>query len=165
MLEVDGEEHTHTYAKEEANEPPISYMEHSLRSTGVGTAEQQSYICTALADDQGGGHYSPIYHSSSSSISQTIAAKDANTATLLGPQTYLYFFFILLLFFNITFTFQPYSWDFLPSTSFWTSRGHRCRPFSPPVRAFIFLLRIGFSIPTARRFSSNVANPRSCAFR
>ena len=28
-----------------------------------------------------------------------------------------------------------------------------------------FLSRIGFSIPTARRFSSNVANARSCAFR
>ena len=50
---------------------------------------------------------------------------------------------------------------FLPSAIFWTSRGHRCRPFSPPVRAFNFLWRIGFSIPTARRFSSNVANSRS----
>ena len=39
----------------------------------------------------------------------------------------------------------------------------RCRPF-PPVRAFI-LSRIGFSIPTARRFSSNVANSRCRAFR
>ena len=29
---------------------------------------------------------------------------------------------------------------FLPSTSFWTSRGHRCPPFSPPVLAFIFCL-------------------------
>ena len=37
-------------------------------------------------------------------------------------------------------------------------------PYSPPVRALIFLLRIGFSIPTARRFSSNVANSRSHAF-
>ena len=30
------------------------------------------------------------------------------------------------------------SWEVLPSAIFWTSRGHRCRPFSPPVRAFIF---------------------------
>ena len=27
----------------------------------------------------------------------------------------------------------------LPSAIFWTSRGHRCRPFPPPVRAFIFI--------------------------
>ena len=37
-------------------------------------------------------------------------------------------------------------------SSFWTSRGHRCRPFSLPVLAFNFLSRIGFSNPTARRF-------------
>ena len=34
----------------------------------------------------------------------------------------------------------------------WTSSGHRCRPFSPPVLAFQFVTRIGFSNPTARRF-------------
>ena len=34
----------------------------------------------------------------------------------------------------------------------------------PPVRAF-FLSRVGFSIPPARRFSSNVAHSRSRAFR
>ena len=44
----------------------------------------------------------------------------------------------IVIFFSITFTFQPYSWEVLPSTSFWTSRCHRCRPFSPPARAFIF---------------------------
>ena len=37
-------------------------------------------------------------------------------------------------------------------SSFWTSRGHRCRPFFPSVLAFNFLSRIGFSNPTARRF-------------
>ena len=36
-------------------------------------------------------------------------------------------------------------------SSFGTSRGHRCRPFSPPVLNFKFLSRIGFSNPTARR--------------
>ena len=36
-------------------------------------------------------------------------------------------------------------------SSFWTSRGHRCRPFSPPVLALNFY-RIRFSNPTARRF-------------
>ena len=36
---------------------------------------------------------------------------------------------------------------------------------SPPRYVPSFLSRIGFSIPTARRFSSNVANPRSRAFR
>ena len=40
----------------------------------------------------------------------------------------------------------------LLSSFFWTSRGHRCRPFSPPVLAFDFLSRIGFSNPAARRF-------------
>ena len=37
-------------------------------------------------------------------------------------------------------------------SSFWTSRGHRCRPFSPPGFCLQFLSRIGFSNPTARRF-------------
>ena len=40
--------------------------------------------------------------------------------------------------FFITFTFQLNSLEVLPSAIFWTSRGHRCRPFSPPVRAFNF---------------------------
>ena len=35
----------------------------------------------------------------------------------------------------------------------------------PPGTCLQFLSRIGFSIPTARRFSSNVANSRSRAFR
>ena len=35
----------------------------------------------------------------------------------------------------------------LLSSSFWTSRGHRCRPFSPPGSCLqFFLSRIGFSI-------------------
>ena len=37
-------------------------------------------------------------------------------------------------------------------SSLWTSRGHRCRPFSPPGSCLQFLPRIGFSNPTARRF-------------
>ena len=35
----------------------------------------------------------------------------------------------------------------------------------PPGTCLQFLWRIGFSIPTARRFSSNIANSRSRAFR
>ena len=51
-------------------------------------------------------------------------------------------------------------------SSLWTSCGLRCRPFYPPVRAFSFDREyVGFSIPTASRFSSNVANPRSRAWR
>ena len=50
-------------------------------------------------------------------------------------------------------------------SSFWTSRGHRCRPFFPPGTCHRFLSRIGFSNPTARRFTSSVANSRSRAFR
>ena len=37
-------------------------------------------------------------------------------------------------------------------SSLWASRGHRCRPCSPPVLAFIYLSCIGFSNPTTRRF-------------
>ena len=70
----------------------------------------------------------------------------------------------IFVFFNITFTSQPSSYEVLPSAIFWTSRGHRCRPFSPRYVP-LFLSRIGFSIPTARRFSSNAAIPRSRAFR
>ena len=43
-----------------------------------------------------------------------------------GPVLLLIFIFI---FFSHTSTFQ---------LLFWTSRGHRCRPFSPPVLAFNF---------------------------
>ena len=38
-------------------------------------------------------------------------------------------------------------------------------PLFPPGTCLQFLSRIGFSIPTARRFSSNVTNSRSRAFR
>ena len=37
-------------------------------------------------------------------------------------------------------------------SSFWTSRGHRCRPLSPLGSFLQFLSRIGFSNPTTRRF-------------
>ena len=37
-------------------------------------------------------------------------------------------------------------------SSFWISRGHRCRPFSPPGSCLQFLSRTEFSNPTARRF-------------
>ena len=40
---------------------------------------------------------------------------------------------VLGAFFFFTFTFQPNSWDVLPPAIFWTRRGHRCRPFSPPI--------------------------------
>ena len=36
---------------------------------------------------------------------------------------------------------------FLPSGIFWTSRGHRCRPFSPPVRASNFYRAQGSAFP------------------
>ena len=57
---------------------------------------------------------------------------------------------------------------FFPCTlllsSFWTSRGHRSS-LLPPGSCLQFLSRIGFSNPTARRFSSSVANSRPRAFR
>ena len=50
-------------------------------------------------------------------------------------------------------------------STFSTSCGLRCRPFSPPGTCLQFLWRIRFSITTARRLSSNVANSRTRAFR
>ena len=50
-------------------------------------------------------------------------------------------------------------------SSFWTSRGHRCRPFPPPVLAFNFYRAKGSAIPLLDDFSSSVANSRSRAFR
>ena len=48
-------------------------------------------------------------------------------------------------------------------SSFWTSRGHRCRPLFPPGSCFQFLSRIGFSNPTARRFFTRVLLPHALA--
>ena len=50
-------------------------------------------------------------------------------------------------------------------SSFWASRGHRCRPFFPPVLAFNFYRAQGSAIPLLVDFSSSVANSRSRAFR
>ena len=58
-------------------------------------------------------------------------------------------------FFNLT----------LQVSSFWTSRGRRCRPFSPPVLAFNFYRAQGSAIPLLVDFSTSVANSRSRAFR
>ena len=46
-------------------------------------------------------------------------------------------------------------------SSFWTSRGHRCRPFSPPVLAFNCYRAWGSAIPLLVDFSSSVAKSRS----
>ena len=50
-------------------------------------------------------------------------------------------------------------------SSFWTSRGHRCRPFSPQVLAFNFYSAEGSAIPLLVDFSSSVANSRCRVFR
>ena len=44
-------------------------------------------------------------------------------------------------FFSSTFTRRLIlnSEEVWPSAIFWTSRGHKCHPFSPPVRAFTFI--------------------------
>ena len=49
--------------------------------------------------------------------------------------------------------------------SFWTSRGYRCRAFSPPVLALNFYFAEGSAIPLLVYFSSSVANSPSRAFR
>ena len=48
-------------------------------------------------------------------------------------------------------------------SSFWTSRGHRCRPFSPPVLAFNFYRARGSAIPLLVDFSSSVLPTRALA--
>ena len=53
----------------------------------------------------------------------------------------------------------------LSLSSFWTSRGHRCHPFSSPVLAFNFYRALGSAIPLLVDCSSSVANSRSRAFR
>ena len=49
-------------------------------------------------------------------------------------------------------------------SSFWTSKLWSQMSSLPPGTCLQFLSRIGFGIPTARRFSSSVANSRSRAF-
>ena len=62
--------------------------------------------------------------------------------------------------------FHVYVFFTLLLSSFWTSRGHRCRPFSPPCSSLHFFSRIGFSNPPSRRvFKSSLSNSRSPAFR
>ena len=69
-------------------------------------------------------------------------------------------------YFNFYYIYQVYihiRTHLLPS--FWTSRGHRCRPFSPPVFAFNLYRALGSAIPLLVDFSSSVANSRSRVLR
>ena len=63
---------------------------------------------------------------------------------------------------NIDYTF---TFCTLLLSSFWTGRGHRCRPFSPPTLAFNFYRAKGSAISLLVDCSSSVANSRSRAFR
>ena len=78
-------------------------------------------------------------------------------------------FFSFFLFLVIAFTLQLNSYEVLPSATFWTSRGHRFLPFSPPVLACIFsahrVRHSHFSIGCGRRVASNFTNSRFRAFR
>ena len=58
--------------------------------------------------------------------------------SLLTHRVHTYIHYYLFIFITFTF-FQPNLYEVLPSAIFWTSRGHRCRPVSPPVRAFVFI--------------------------
>ena len=69
---------------------------------------------------------------------ETLPSCHKLSAGKLLASLYGHFFFFSFFSTSITFSSRPYSWEILPSTSFWTSRGHKCPPFSPPVRAFIF---------------------------
>ena len=77
------------------------------------------------------------------------------------------FLLLLFLFFIIAFTLQLNSYDMIGD---FTLSDLLDKPWSQvssllPRYVPSFLSRIGFSIPTARRFSSSVANSRSRAFR
>ena len=56
--------------------------------------------------------------------------RDPNFGSMDMQSTFILFFYPSLLLSS------PSSWEVLPLTNFWTSRGQRCLPFSPPVRAF-----------------------------
>ena len=49
---------------------------------------------------------------------------------------------------NHHFAFQLNSQEVLPSTTFWTSRGHRCLPFSPSACAFIYYRALASPFPS-----------------
>ena len=63
--------------------------------------------------------------------------------------------FFLLLFFLFSIT--------LLLSSFWTSRGNRCRPFSPPLLVFEPYRAQGSAIPLLVEFSSSVLLTRALA--
>ena len=57
-------------------------------------------------------------------------------------------YFVCMHMLIITFIFQLNSQEVLPSAIFWTSRSHRCHPFSPPVCALLFFVsRKGSAFP------------------
>ena len=69
------------------------------------------------------------------------------------------FLFVHLFLFDfiiITFFFQPNSQEVLPSAIFWTSRGQRCRPFSPSVRTFMVCRAQGSAFPLLVYFRPNM---------
>ena len=71
-----------------------------------------------------------------------------------GP--FNFFFVDIFFFFFLT----------LSLSSFWTSRGHRCRPFFPPVLASIFIAhRVQQSHCSSIFHRVKIANSRSRAFR
>ena len=59
----------------------------------------------------------------------------------------IYLVYIDMIYITFTFQLNSYNRRFLPSATFWTSRGHRCRPFPPPVRAFNFHRAQGSAFP------------------
>ena len=66
----------------------------------------------------------------------------------------------MIYFYFLCFIFSSYFY----LSSFWTSRGHRCRSFSPPVPAFSFYGAQGSAFPLLVDFHRNVADSRSRAF-
>ena len=75
--------------------------------------------------------YSPIIRTQCFHVQAVIGTKSGDTihSTAVWP----------IFFFITTLTYQLNSREILHSAIFWTSRGHRCRRFSPTVLASIFI--------------------------
>ena len=79
------------------------------------------------------------------------------------PQ-YNFFFFLFFFLFNHHFHFPAHLVVGFTLSDVLDKPWSRVSSLLPPGTCLQFLSRIGFSIPTARRFSSNVVNSRSRAF-
>ena len=76
-----------------------------------------------------------VYIAGSTKVGMRIPVKVRNSGVRYYAFIHSFTFFLLLL----SHCYFPASGQAVVLSSFWTSRGHTCRPFPPPVRAFIFI--------------------------